>query len=56
MLAAPLGLVHYEHAYPHVDGQARAGVGDDQPAADIHAGAVLGVSAVVPQADLDVPA
>ena len=54
MLVEPLGLMHHEHPYPHVDGQARAGVADDQPAADIHAGAVLGVSAVVPQADLDV--
>ena len=42
-----------QRTHPQVDGQAARHVGQDHADADIHAGAGLGVPAVVPQPDLD---
>ena len=52
-LADPLGLVHQQRPHPQVDGQPGRGVRQHQPAADVQAGAGLGVPAVVPQPNLE---
>ena len=52
-LGKALSLVHQERAHAHVDREAGARVGEDEADAHVHAGARLGVPAVVAQAHLD---